>query len=179
MVFHPCGIQGAWLIDPTPHVDSRGRFLRAWCQREFSSQGIDFTPVAGQHGIEPAERHDPRPALSDGAGAGGQARALHARGDVRRRRGPAAASATYRPWYGALLSADNGRMFFVPEGCAHGCQSLEDLSEIHYMASAVYSPNDARGVRYDDPAIGIAWPLEVTAISDQDRNWPLLEPREN
>ena len=51
MVFHPCGIQGAWLVDPTPHVDSRGRFMRAWCQHEFSNQGIDFTPVQANMGL--------------------------------------------------------------------------------------------------------------------------------
>ena len=83
-------------------------------------------------------------------------------------------SPTYRAWYGTYLSADNGRMLFVPEGCAHGCQATDDMSEIHYLTSAFYSPNDVRGVRYDDPAIGIAWPLEVSEISEQDRSWPFL-----
>lgn len=83
-------------------------------------------------------------------------------------------SPAYRSWYGNYLSADNGRMLFVPEGCAHGCQATEEASEFHYLTSAFYSADDSRGLRYDDPAIGIAWPLEVTAISEQDRNWPLL-----
>jgi dTDP-4-dehydrorhamnose 3,5-epimerase len=73
------------------------------------------------------------------------------------------------------LSAENGRMLYVPEGCAHGCQSLEDNAEILYMASAFYSPEHARGIRYDDPMLGIDWPLPVSSISDQDRNWPKLE----
>lgn len=82
-------------------------------------------------------------------------------------------SRTYHRWYGALLSADNGHMLFVPEGCAHGCQALEDDTEFHYMTSAEYSPDHATGVRYDDPAFGIHWPLQVTLISAQDSSWPL------
>jgi len=85
------------------------------------------------------------------------------------------ASPTFRSWYGARLSAENGQMMFVPEGCAHGCQSTEDMSELLYLTSAFYSPDHVRGLRYDDPAIGIRWPLEVSAVSEQDRNWPLLK----
>lgn len=83
-------------------------------------------------------------------------------------------SRTYRHWYGAYLSANDGRMLFVPEGCAHGCQSMKDDTEFHYMASAVYSPDHARGARFDDPSLAIDWPLPVTHISGQDRNWPLI-----
>jgi dTDP-4-dehydrorhamnose 3,5-epimerase len=84
-------------------------------------------------------------------------------------------SATYRAWYGTTLSAANGQMLLIPEGCAHGCQSLEDDTEFFYMASARYSPKHATGVRHDDPAFLIAWPLPVTLISEQDRNWPLVQ----
>ena len=84
-------------------------------------------------------------------------------------------SPTYLRWFGMRLSADNGQMLLVPEGCAHGCQSLEDDTEILYMVSAHYAPNDARGVRYDDTAFAIEWPLAVSSISDQDRNWPLWQ----
>jgi len=66
-------------------------------------------------------------------------------------------------------------MLFVPEGCAHGYQTLEDNTEMHYMTSAYYQPKAARGVRFDDPAFGIIWPLAATLVSDQDRNWPLTE----
>jgi dTDP-4-dehydrorhamnose 3,5-epimerase len=84
-------------------------------------------------------------------------------------------SPSYGMWYGAELSAANGRMLYVPEGCAHGCQSLEEYSEIYYMASEFYSPHAARGVRFDDPAFSIQWPLAATLVSEQDRNWPLVE----
>jgi dTDP-4-dehydrorhamnose 3,5-epimerase len=67
-------------------------------------------------------------------------------------------------------------MLFVPEGCAHGCVSTQDDTTIHYLTSAYYTPQAARGIRYDDPKIGISWPRPVTFVSEQDRNWPLVEP---
>ena len=176
MNFRPCGIEGAWLIEPTARVDSRGRFLRAWCQREFSDHEIDFTPLQANMGLSLAK---------------GTIRGMHYQSEpapeaklVRCTRGMIfdvlvdvrPASPTYLAWYGACLSADDGRMLFVPEGCAHGCQALEDMSEFHYLTSAFYSPNNVGGLRYDDPAVGIRWPLEVSAISDQDRSWSLVHP---
>jgi dTDP-4-dehydrorhamnose 3,5-epimerase len=78
-------------------------------------------------------------------------------------------------WHGAELSADNGRMLYVPEQCAHGYQTLENNTEMYYMTSQFYTPSAAGGVRFDDPAFGIEWPLAATVVSDQDRNWPLVE----
>jgi len=83
-------------------------------------------------------------------------------------------SPTFGSWYGVELTAENGRMLLVPESCAHGCQSIVDDTEIYYMASAYFSPGDARGLRYDDPTLEIQWPLPVSMISEQDRNWPAL-----
>jgi dTDP-4-dehydrorhamnose 3,5-epimerase len=85
-------------------------------------------------------------------------------------------SPTCGQWFGTELSADNGRMLYVPEHCAHGYQTLHDDSEIYYLTSAFYAPGSVRGLRFDDPAIGIRWPLPATAVSDQDRGWPLIEP---
>jgi dTDP-4-dehydrorhamnose 3,5-epimerase len=84
-------------------------------------------------------------------------------------------SPSYGKWYGVELSAENGRMLYVPELCAHGYQTLEVDTEMHYMTSAFYAPNSARGVRFDDPVFGIKWPLAVTSISEQDRTWPLVK----
>jgi dTDP-4-dehydrorhamnose 3,5-epimerase len=77
-------------------------------------------------------------------------------------------------WFGAELHAESYRMLYVPEGCAHGYQTLEDGTDLYYMTSQYFTPEAARGVRFDDPAIGIKWPLAPTAISRQDRTWPLL-----
>lgn len=86
-------------------------------------------------------------------------------------------SDTYGKWYGTELSAENGRMLYLPERCAHGCQSLVDGTEIYYMTSAFFTPGAVRGVRFDDPAFDIQWPLLPSMVSDQDRNWPLHERR--
>ena len=74
--------------------------------------------------------------------------------------------------WGVGLTAENGRMMYLPEGCAHGYQTLEDGTEMHYMASEFYTPSAARGVRFDDPAFGIRWPLPAAVVSEQDRTWP-------
>ena len=71
--------------------------------------------------------------------------------------------------------AENGRMLYVPEQCAHGYQTLAEDTEMYYMASAFFNSTAARGVRFDDPAFGIQWPLTATALSEQDRSWPLVE----
>jgi dTDP-4-dehydrorhamnose 3,5-epimerase len=84
-------------------------------------------------------------------------------------------SKSYGMWHGVELSASNGRMLFVPEGCAHGYQTLEDNTEMYYMASEYYTPSAAAGVRYDDPSFKIEWPLGATSVSVQDRNWPLMK----
>jgi dTDP-4-dehydrorhamnose 3,5-epimerase len=84
-------------------------------------------------------------------------------------------SSSFGKWYGVELSAENGRMLYVPEYCAHGYQTLEDNSEIYYMTSGFYTPDAVSGSRFDDPAFGIKWPLTALAISEQDRNWPLFE----
>jgi dTDP-4-dehydrorhamnose 3,5-epimerase len=173
MRFAQAGIHGVYTIDPDFHEDERGRFFRAWCEGEFAENGIAFAPVQANIGfslrrgtirgmhyqVEPALEAKlvrcTRGAIFDVA--------LDLRPD----------SLTFRQWIGIELSAANGRMLLVPEGCAHGYQTLEDETEMHYMASAVYTPSAARGVRFDDPAFGIEWPLPATAVSKQDRNWPL------
>jgi dTDP-4-dehydrorhamnose 3,5-epimerase len=175
MKFSKCDIPGAWVIDPTPFKDDRGHFMRAWCQREFAENAIDFTPVQANMGFNVRR---------------GTIRGLHYQLPsapeaklVRCTRGSIfdvlvdlrPSSPTFRSWFGIDLSADNGRMIYIPEGCAHGCQSTEDGTEIHYMTSAFYSPTEVRGVRFDDPAFGIRWPLPPSAVSEQDRNWSLFQ----
>ena len=83
-------------------------------------------------------------------------------------------SITYLHWFGAELSEDNSLAMYVPRGCGHGYQALVGGSLVHYMVSAFYAPQAESGVRHDDPAIDIRWPLVVTDISDKDASWPLL-----
>jgi dTDP-4-dehydrorhamnose 3,5-epimerase len=177
MRFTKIAIVGAWVIDPTPHEDERGRFMRAWCAREFAEHGLDFLPVQANMGFS----------IKKGTVRGmhfQEAPALEAK-LVRCTRGAIydvvldvkPESPTYGKWYGINLSADNGRMLYVPEHSAHGYQTLEDYTEIYYMTSGYYIPNLVRGVRFDDPAFSIQWPIAATVVSEQDRNWPLVERR--
>jgi len=169
------GIVGAKVIDPSPHQDERGRFLRAWCAREFSEHGVDFLPVQANLGYS----------TKTGTVRGmhfQQAPAVEAK-LVRCTRGAIfdtvldlrPESPSYGEWYGVVLSADNAQMLYIPENCAHGYQTLEECTEMYYMASAFYTPGAVRGVRFDDPAFGIQWPLAATVVSEQDRSWPLFE----
>ncbi len=174
MDFHECAILGGWLIEPALREDSRGRFLRAWCQREFTDRGIDFTPLQANmtlsilSGTIRGLHYQQAPALEAKLVRCTRGAIFDVMVDLR------PTSPTYRSWYGTHLSANNARMLFVPEGCAHGCQATEDMSELHYLTSAFYSPDNACGLRYDDPAIGITWPIDVSEVSEQDRGWPLL-----
>ena len=176
MEFLNTDVAGASLVEPAPHVDDRGRFMRAWCAREFAEHRIDFVPVQSnlafnkRKGTLRGLHYQVAPSLEAKLVRCTRGAAFDLVLDLRRD------SPTYLRWYGTHLSADNGRMLLVPEGCAHGAQSLEDDTEILYMASAYYAPSAARGVRHDDPAFGITWPLEVSSMSDQDRRWPLWNP---
>jgi dTDP-4-dehydrorhamnose 3,5-epimerase len=175
MRFTETHIAGSWVIDPNPHIDNRGRFMRAWCAREFAEHGINYLPVQSNMGFS----------VRKGTVRGmhfQKAPALEAK-LVRCTRGAIydvvldlrPESPTYRDWYGVELSAENGRMLYVPEQCAHGYQTLEKNTEMYYMTSGFYTPNLTCGVRFDDPMFGIQWPSAVAAVSEQDRNWPLVK----
>ena len=84
-------------------------------------------------------------------------------------------SPTFLQWYGETLSADNMKLFFIPEGFAHGFQTLEDNSEILYLHSEFYSKEHESGIRYNDPALNIEWTLKLTDISERDKNLPLID----
>jgi len=178
MKFIETPIRGAWLVEPEPREDDRGRFMRAWCRQEFEDHAIRFIPV--QANMAYSRRQGTIRGMHYQIAPAPEAKLVRCtRGslfDVAVDLRPG--SATFRQWYGTRLSADDGGMLFIPEGCAHGCQSLEDSTELHYLTSAVYAPDCARGIRFDDPAIGVRWPLPATSISDQDRTWPLLEPNQ-
>lgn len=175
MNFLPCDVDGAFVIEPDPRADERGRFMRAWCRREFDEQGIAFTPLQAnmalsvERGTIRGLHYQVTPALEAKLVRCTRGALYDVVVDLR------PGSPTYMAWHGVELTPGNGRMLYLPEGCAHGCQALVDETEIHYMASAFYSPDHARGRRHDDPAFGVRWPLAVSRISEQDRHWPLHE----
>ena len=174
MRFTETELVGVCVIDPSPHQDDRGRFMRAWCTREFAQHGIDFLPVQANMGFSVGKgtirglHYQQAPALEAKLVRCTRGSAFDVALDLR------PDSRSYGKWFGVDLSAENGRMLYVPEGCAHGFQSLEDSTEVHYMTSAFYAPDAVRGVRFDDPVFNIDWPLAATTVSEQDRNWPLV-----
>jgi len=174
MRFRETAVVGAIMIDPDPHQDNRGRFMRAWCAREFAEHGIDFVPVQANMGFS-VQMGTIRGMHFQEAPAPEAKLVRCTRGamfdivlDLRPE------SPSYGKWYGVELSAENARMLYVPEHCAHGYQTLDDYTEMYYMTSEFYTPAAARGLRFDDPAFGIQWPLAPTAVSEQDRSWPLV-----
>jgi len=176
MRFTETDMVGVWVIDPDPHEDDRGRFMRAWCTREFAEHGINFLPVQANMGFS----------VRKGTVRGMHFQVAPAREAklVRCTRGAIfdvaldlrPESPSYHKWYSVELSAENGRMLYVPEYCAHGYQTLEEHTEIYYMTSEFYSPTSARGVRFDDPFFSIKWPLVATVVSEQDCCWPVIKP---
>ena len=177
MRFHLCKVADARIVEPEPREDNRGRFLRAWCSREFADHGIEFSPLQSNMGLSHKRgtirglHYQVAPALEAKLVRCSRGAMFDVVVDLR------PSSPTYCKWFGTILSADNARMIYLPEGCAHGCQSLEDDTEFYYMTSAGYSPNEVRGARHDDPAFAIEWPLPVSLVSQQDRNWPSFEKR--
>jgi dTDP-4-dehydrorhamnose 3,5-epimerase len=176
MRFTETGLKGGYLVDIERRVDGRGFFSRGWCRREFESQGLN--PNLAQANIGFSDRkgtlrgmHYQVPPYQEAKLVRCTMGAIY---DVVIDLRPD--SATYRQWYGVELTADNRRMLYVPEGCAHGYETLVDDTEVFYQTSQFYAPECARGVRYDDPAFRVAWPSTVLVISDADRKWPFYTP---
>ncbi len=176
MIFTPSKVHGAWIVDLDRRTDERGSFARAWCQREFAAHGLDATlaQINVSHNIHrgtlrgmhfQAAPYAETKIVSCTRGAIYDV-ALDLRED----------SPTYLQWDAVELTADNRRMFYLPEGCAHGFQTLTDDSEVLYFMSEFYAPGYGRGVRHDDPAFAIEWPLHITCLSEADRSWPAYEP---
>jgi dTDP-4-dehydrorhamnose 3,5-epimerase len=175
MRFTETEISGAMVIEAAPLRDDRGRFMRAWCYREFAERGIPFLPVQANLGFS-LKRGTVRGMHFQEAPASESKLVRCTKGaifDVVLDLRPS--SPTYGRWSGAELSAENARMMYLPMGCAHGYQTLEPRTEIYYMTSAYYAPSLVRGRRFDDPAFNIRWPLPPIMVSEQDRNWPLME----
>jgi dTDP-4-dehydrorhamnose 3,5-epimerase len=169
-------LAGVYLIECDTLSDDRGSFTRAWMPDEFAAHGLS-TDIA--QCMFAFNHHK------------GTIRGMHWQADpmwehktVRVTRGAIfdvavdlrPESPTYCQWVGAELTADNRRVLYIPPGFAHGYQTLADETEVFYFVSKGYSPTHQRGLRYNDPAFGIVWPLgEPTMINERDRTYPDLE----
>jgi dTDP-4-dehydrorhamnose 3,5-epimerase len=175
MRFTETPLPGAWVVALEPITDDRGHFARTFDAQEFSARGLEATVAQANTSYNHRA---------------GTLRGMHLQAEphgepklVRCTRGAVfdvivdlrADRETHRQWYGLELSAENGRMLFIPTGMAHGFQTLVDASEVHYQMGARYVPEAAGGVRWDDPAFAITWPTPPEGdrvISDKDRSYP-------
>lgn len=173
MIFRETKLKGAFIVEIEKIGDVRGFFARAWCENEFEAHGLNVRWVQANMAFSKQK---------------GTLRGLHyqiapyeeaklmrcirgAMYDVIVDLRPE--SPTYLQWLGVELTADNHKALHVPEGCAHGYQTLVDDTETFYPVSQFYSPGFERGVRWDDPAFGIEWPeTDECIISAKDRSWP-------
>ena len=175
MLFTETPLAGAYSIELEPIGDERGFFAQAWVREAFVDHGLD--PTIEQMNLSRTAR-------------AGTFRGFHWQdppfGEVKTVRCVAGAvfnviidmraeSATYRRWFGTELSADNLRMLYIPERFANGFLILEDDTTLLYNVSRRYEAGNERGIRYDDPAIGVEYPIEVSIVSDKDAAWAPLD----
>jgi len=176
VIFTPTPLAGAFVIEPEPIPDARGLFARTWCQRELEAHGLDG------HMAQCSTSFNKRKGTLRGMHY--QAAPFAETKIVRCTRGSMydvildlrPESPTFRRHFGATLTADNRKSMYIPKGFAHGFQTLEDDTEVLYQISEFYSPEHSRGVRWDDPAFGIAWPPDERTMSDRDRAYPDFRP---
>lgn len=176
MNIQPTSIPDLCVVDNPPHVDARGAFNRLYCERSLA-------PVTGQRKIVQIN-HSRTTTI-------GAIRGLHFQYPphaemklVRCLRGRAwdvavdlrKGSSTFLRWHATELSPDNNRMMLIPEGFAHGFQVMEPDTELLYLHTACYTPAAEGGLRYDDPRLGIAWPIGVSDLSERDARHPLITP---
>jgi dTDP-4-dehydrorhamnose 3,5-epimerase len=172
VIFTETKLKGAFILEPEKHEDDRGFFARSWCQKEFQAHHLN--PRIVQCNISFNKMKGTLRGMHYQASPFAEAKLVRCTAgalydviiDLR------PDSPTYKQYVGEVLSAANYKMFYVPEGFAHGFQTLEDNTEIFYQMSEFFSPEHARGVRYNDPAFGIKWRIANPVIVDRDRNYP-------
>jgi dTDP-4-dehydrorhamnose 3,5-epimerase len=179
MIFKDTPIADAYIIEPEKISDHRGFFARIWCQDELRKMGLKSELAQSNVGFSYQK---------------GTLRGLHFQESphaevkiVRCSRGAIfdvivdlrPESPSYKHWFSVELSDENCKMIYVPEGVAQGYITLADNTEIYYHTTEFYHPGSASGVRFDDSEFGIVWPIEIAAISQQDREWPDYSSRKS
>jgi dTDP-4-dehydrorhamnose 3,5-epimerase len=169
MIFTETPLAGTFVIEPDPIEDERGFFARVFCVKSFAERGLNSS--LNQLSISYNSRrgivrglHLQRPPCMEAKLIRVTAGAIFdVAVDLR------AGSPTYGRWFGIELSASNRKQLYVPEGCAHGFQTVSDVAEVTYHISAPFAPEHADGVRWNDADLGIAWPSPATAfLSERD-----------
>lgn len=176
MEFTPTQLPGAYLVEVKKLSDERGFFARSFCAREFEAHQLKPAIAQGNICFNPTQgttrgmHYQVAPATETKLIRCTRGAIYDVIVDLRQD------SPTYLQHIGVELSAENHRSLYVPEMFAHGYQTLTPDAEIMYLVSEFYSPGHENGLRYDDPALAIEWPLPVSLMSEKDRSWPLIQP---
>jgi len=173
VIFTGTKLAGAFIVDLDPHQDDRGFFARSWCADEFEKHGLN--PRLVQCNISFNQKRGTLRGMHYQVAPHEEAKLARCTMgaifdvmlDLR------IASPTFRQWVALELTAENHRAVYIPEGFAHGFQTLTDHAEVFYQMSDSYFPDLARGVRWNDPAFGIVWPLSDVIVSGKDQDFPL------
>ena len=174
MVFTETKLKGAFIIDLEPIQDERGFFARTWCKKEFDAHGLNSdlvqcnTSFNKKKGTLRGMHYQTAPYAEAKLVRCTMGAIYDVIIDLRE------GSKTFREWVGIELSARNRRMLYVPEGFAHGFQTLEDNSEVFYQMSEFYHSECTGGVRWDDPLFSIEWPFPNAVISEKDGGYKFL-----
>jgi len=174
MIFTETKLKGAFILDLERHEDSRGFFARTFCQREFIQHGLK--PIIAQANVAFNIKKGTLRGMHFQYPPAAESKLVRCtRGgiidiivDLRPE------SSTYLDYVAVELTADNYRSLYVPERFAHGYQVLEDVTETSYQVGEFYAPSAEGGLMYNDPRLGLVWPLPVTEISPKDKTWKLL-----
>ena len=172
MRFVETAIPDVWIVEIEPHRDDRGFFARSWCEREAAAHGISFGTVQcnisfnHRRGTLRGMHYQAAPSAEQKLVRCTRGALLDVAVDVRR------SSGTFGRYVSVELTADNRRMLYIPEGCAHGFLTLADETEVFYQMSAYHAPGAARGFRWNDPAFRIDWPFDAALIAERDRTYP-------
>lgn len=174
MQFTPTALEGAMIVDLQRLEDERGFFARSFCRREFDQLGMNSDVVQANVSFNVSKgtlrgmHYQVAPAPETKLVRCTRGSIIDVIVDMRE------SSPTYRQHIAVELTAENHRALFVPANFAHGFQTLEDNSEVMYLVSGFYTPECERGLRFNDPALNIQWPVPVEHMSDKDTQWPLL-----
>ena len=172
MQFIECDIDGVFRVEIEPRRDDRGFFARTWCAEEFRQAGLCSslsqmsTAATHRRGTLRGVHFQQHPHWEEKLVRCTRGAAWVVAVDLRMD------SPTHGQWIGFEITDHNHTSIYVPQGCAQGYQTLVDNTELLYAMSTPYAPAASTGVRYDDPAFAIRWPLDVTYISERDQQWP-------
>lgn len=175
MIFNPTPLNGAYVIDLEPIRDQRGFFSRTFCKREFQSidHSVEFVQFnhssSGSKGTLRGMHYQVPPSAEIKLIRCIKGKVYDVIIDIRK------GSPGFLNHYGVILSEENMKMIYVPEGFAHGFQTLEDDTQLLYHHTAYYSPGHEKGLNYADPAFGIKWPLTPVHMSEKDEKHPFID----